>query len=114
MHVVDMVYFWARTTPQRPAIIQPDGIVTYFALAQAIERSAEYFAANILDRSKPVTVSVSTPSYMLVAGLGLLRAGFSIIVAGRAELAHVAAADSNSLVYERGGISLEERTNILF
>ena len=58
MHIVDMVYFWARTTPQRPATIQMDGIVTYHALAQGIESAAEYFAHNIPDKSKPVAISV--------------------------------------------------------
>jgi acyl-CoA synthetase (AMP-forming)/AMP-acid ligase II len=114
MHIVDMVYFWARTTPRRAAIIQPDGIVTYLALAQGIESSAEYFAASILDRSKPVTVSIPSASRMLVAGLGLLRAGFSVIVASKADLEHLPAADTNTLVYERAGATLGGRTNILF
>ena len=114
MHIVDMVYFWARTTPRRPAVIQHDGIVTYLALAQGIESAAEYFASNILDRSKPVAVSVQTAAKMLVASLGLLRAGFSIIAATKAEYEHLPPSDTNTLVYERGGATLEGRTNILF
>ena len=114
MHVVDMIYFWARTTPRRPAVIQPDGIVTYLALAQGIESAAEYFASTILDRSKPVTVSVPSASKMLVAGLGLLRAGFDVIMASKTDLEHLPAADTNTLVYERGSATLEGRTNILF
>ena len=94
MHIVDMVYFWARTTPRRPAIIQPDGIVTYLALAQGIESAAEYFAASILDKSKPVTVSVPSASKMLVASLGLLRAGFDVIIASKADLEHLPAAET--------------------
>ena len=86
MHIVDMVYFWARTMPQHPAVIQPDGIVTYRALAQGIERAAEHFAGNIPDKSKPVTVSLPSAAKMLIASLGLLRAAFSIIVAGKKEL----------------------------
>jgi acyl-coenzyme A synthetase/AMP-(fatty) acid ligase len=114
MHLVDMVYFWARTTPRRAAVIQPDGIVTYLALAQGVESAAEYFAANILDRSKPVTVSIPTPSKMLTASLGLMRAGFNVIVAGRAELAHVPAAESSTLICERGDTPPGGRTNIVF
>ena len=60
MHIVDMVYFWARTMPQRPAVIQPDGIITYRALAQAIRSRCRHFARNIPDKSKPVAVSLST------------------------------------------------------
>ncbi|HLH98353.1 MAG TPA: fatty acid--CoA ligase family protein [Xanthobacteraceae bacterium] len=114
MHLVDMVYFWARTTPRRAALIQPNGIVTYLALAQAIEAAAEYFAANVLDRSKPVTVAISTPSKMLVASLGLLRAGHDVIMAGKMDLAYLPIAESNTLVYERGEAPPDGRTNILF
>jgi long-chain acyl-CoA synthetase len=114
MHIVDMVYFWARTTPRRPAIIQPDGLVTYLALAQGIESAAEYFAASILDRSNPVTVSLPSASKMLVAGLGLMRAGFDVIMASKADLEHLTAAETHTLVYERGGTTLDGRTNILF
>ena len=37
MHVVDMVFFWARTEPHRPALIQPEMVTTYQGLADAIE-----------------------------------------------------------------------------
>jgi acyl-coenzyme A synthetase/AMP-(fatty) acid ligase len=114
MHIIDMIYFWARTMPRHPAIIQPEGIVTYAALAQGAERAAEYFARNIADRAKPVTVSLPSPPKMLVASLGLLRAGYSIIVANPPDLIHVPPSDSGTLVYERGGATLGERTNIVF
>jgi acyl-coenzyme A synthetase/AMP-(fatty) acid ligase len=114
MHIIDMIYFWARTMPQRPAIIQPDGIVTYRALVQGIESAAEHFARNILDKSKPVAVSIASEPRMLVASFGLLRAGFSIIVAGQGALKHIPPDDATTLVCERGGETLSGRTNILF
>ena len=114
MHIVDMVYFWARTMPQRPAIIQPEGIVTYATLAQAIEAAAEHFARNILDRSNPVAVSVSTGSKMLVASLGLLRAGFSVVPATKTLFEHLPPIGINTLVYERNGTTLDGATNIAF
>jgi acyl-coenzyme A synthetase/AMP-(fatty) acid ligase len=114
MHIVDMVYFWARTMPQRPAVIQPEGIVTYRALAQAIESAAEYFARNIPDKSKPVAVSVATGSKMLVASLGLLRAGFNVLPATKTLFEHLPSAGANTLVYERDGATLDGGTNILF
>jgi acyl-coenzyme A synthetase/AMP-(fatty) acid ligase len=112
MHIVDMVYFWARTMPQRAAVIQPDGIVTYKALAQGIESAAEHFARNIPDKSKPVTVSLLSAPRMLIASLGLLRAGFNIIVTSQPE--NTLPDDSVTLVYERGGTTLSDRTNIMF
>jgi acyl-coenzyme A synthetase/AMP-(fatty) acid ligase len=114
MHIVDMVYFWARTMPQRVAVINPDGVVTYRALAQGIERAAEYFAGTITDKSKPVTELLPSAPKMLIASLGLLRAGFSIIVANTPDLPHIPSSDSNTLVYERGGTTLSDRTNIVF
>jgi acyl-coenzyme A synthetase/AMP-(fatty) acid ligase len=114
MHIVDMTYFWARTMPQHQAVIQPEGVLTYRALALGIESAAEYFLGNIPDKSKLVTVSVSTPPKMLIASLGLLRAGYSIIVAAPKDLAHLPSADSDTLVYEHGGTPLSDRTNIAF
>jgi long-chain acyl-CoA synthetase len=114
MHIVDMVYFWARTMPQRPAVIQPDGIVTYRALVQGIERAAEHFARNIPDKSKPVVVSIASEPKMLVASFGLLRAGFSIIVAGTRELKHIPEGDASTLVGERGGEAPGGLSSILF
>jgi len=74
MHIVDMVYFWARTSPRRPAVIEPAGSMTYAAFAHAVEAAAEHFAQNIADKPRPVAVSIQTGSKMLVALLGLLRA----------------------------------------
>ena len=51
---------------------------------------------------------------MLIASLGLLRAGFNIIVAGKNELPHIPPGDSNTLVHERGETTWSERTNIVF
>lgn len=109
-----MVYFWARTMPLRPAVIVPQGVLTYRALAQGIESAAEHFARSIPDRSKPVTVALASAPKMLVASLGLLRAGFDIIVSGQSDLAHIAPADSNILVSERGGTNPADRTTIVF
>jgi len=114
MHIVDMVYFWARTIPERPAVIQPDLILSYRALTEGIESAAQHFAWNIKDKSKPVTVSLESNPRMLVAGLGLLRAGFSVIIATRDQLAFVAPGESSTLVTDRGGATLGDRTNIVF
>jgi len=43
-NLIDTVLFWARIHPRRPAIIQPDMIVTYDAVASAIESVAERIA----------------------------------------------------------------------
>jgi len=114
MHIVDMVYFWARTMPQCPAVIQPDGIVSYRALAQGSEYAAEYFARNILDKSKPVAVSIENAPRMLVASLGLFRAGFNIVPVARELFEYLPSANTRTLVYEREGATLDGGTNVLF
>jgi acyl-coenzyme A synthetase/AMP-(fatty) acid ligase len=112
MHIVDMVYFWARTIPQRPAVIGPAGSITYAGLAHAVEAAAEHFAQNIADKSKPVAVSINTGSKMLVALLGLLRAGFSVVLANKAVFKHLSFTGANTLVFERGSATLDGGTNM--
>jgi acyl-CoA synthetase (AMP-forming)/AMP-acid ligase II len=114
MHIVDMVYFWARAMPRRPAVIQPEGIVTYRALAHAIEAAAAHFARSIPDRTKPVAVALDSPPKMLVASLGLLRAGYSIVPANKALLEHLPSTGADTLVTERGGASFAAGSNVLF
>jgi acyl-coenzyme A synthetase/AMP-(fatty) acid ligase len=114
MHIVDLVYYWARTIPLHPAVIEPEGVITYASLAHAIELSAEHFGRNILDRSKPVAVSIPTASKMLVAILGLLRARFDVVVASRAELKHLASVNADTLICEHDGARLEGGDNIVF
>src|ERR1700752_4643653 len=98
MHIIDIVYYWARTAPLRPAIIEPSGVVTYARLAQAVEGAAEYFAGNIDDKSRPVAISLPTGSKMLVALLGLLRAGFNVVLAHPSLFKELAAIPATTLV----------------
>src|SRR5215471_9954615 len=100
MHIVDIVYYWARTAPLRPAIIEPSGVVTYGRLAQAVEGAADYFAGTIADKSRPVAISIPTGSKMLVALLGLLRAGFGVVLAHTARFKELAAIPTTTLVFE--------------
>ena len=51
---------------------------------------------------------------MLVALLGLLRAGFDVVLANNALLKHLPSTGANTLVYERDGVTLDGGTNILF
>jgi acyl-CoA synthetase (AMP-forming)/AMP-acid ligase II len=114
MHIVDMIYFWARTMPQRPAVIQHDVTLSYGALAEGIESAAAYFAANIPDKSKPVMVSLSSAPKMLIASFGLLRAGCPIIIGNPQEFAGIPPSESDTRVYERGETAMGDRTNIAF
>src|SRR5438477_10046944 len=114
MHIVDMVYFWARTIPLRPAIIEPEGVVTYAGLAHGVEAAAEHFARNIADRSRPVAVSLPTGTKTVVAVLALLRAGFDVVLAYKGVLAHLPATGANTLVGDREGDRLSAGSNLEF
>jgi len=114
MHIIDIVYYWARTAPLRPAIIEPSGVITYGQLAQAAESAAEYFAGNIADKSRPVAISIATGSKMLVALLGLLRGGFSVVLANSTVFKELAAIPATTLVFERGTPALDGGENIPF
>jgi acyl-coenzyme A synthetase/AMP-(fatty) acid ligase len=114
MNIVDMVYFWARTIPLRPAVIEPKGAITYAGLVHAVEAAAEHLARNIVDRSKPVAVWLPTGSKMLVAVLGLLRAGFSVVLAAKDAIKELPAVGANTLVCERDGPKPDSGGVLLF
>ena len=114
MHIVDVVYFWARAIPLRPAVIEPAGSITYASLARAVETAAEHFAANIPDKSKPVAISFNSGSKMLVALLGLLRAEFNVVLAYKTVFKHLSSVGTSTLVFERGTPELEGANNIPF
>ena len=114
MHIVDMVYYWARTTPLRPAVIEPTSSITYASLAHAVEIAADHFAKNIADKSKPVAISIQSGSKMLVAMLGLLRAGFSAVLANKPVFQHLTSTGANTLVFERDSATLDGDVNITF
>ncbi len=114
MQIVDAILFWANATPAHPAIIQPHGVQTYRMLADAILAAASHFAGSELDPAKPVAVAIGEPARMLVASLGLLHAGFSIIPAREGLFEHLPSTGADTLVSEHGGLVWTDRTTILF
>jgi acyl-coenzyme A synthetase/AMP-(fatty) acid ligase len=114
MHIVDVVYYWARSAPLRPAFIETSGVVTYATLANGIELAAEHFAANIEDRSQPVALCIASGSKMLIALLGLLRAGFDVVLSGTNVFKELKPLGTTTLVYERDIPTLDGGQNIMF
>ena len=114
MQIVDAILFWANATPGHPAIIQPHGVQTYRMLADAIMAAAGHFARSELDPAKPVAVSIDDPARMLVASLGLLHAGFSVVPAAQSLLQHLALTGADTLVSEHGGLIWPDHTTIPF
>jgi acyl-coenzyme A synthetase/AMP-(fatty) acid ligase len=114
MQIVDAILFWANATPAQPAIIQPQGVQTYRMLADAILAAAGHFARSQLDPDRPVAVAIDDPARMLVASLGLMHAGFSVVSASKALLEHLPSTGANTLVSEHGGLVWSDHTTILF
>jgi acyl-coenzyme A synthetase/AMP-(fatty) acid ligase len=114
MQVVDAILFWANATPARPAIIQSNSVQTYRMLADAIMAAASHFVRSELDPMKPVAVAIEDPVRMLVATLGLLHLGFSVVPAHERLLEHLPMTGANTLVSEHGGLVWTDRTTILF
>jgi acyl-coenzyme A synthetase/AMP-(fatty) acid ligase len=114
MQIVDSILFWANVTPAHPAIIQPHGVQTFRMLADAIMAAAGHFSRAELDRAKPVAVSIDDPARMLVASLGLLHAGFSVVPISQGLLEHLPITAADTLVSEHGGLVWTDRTTILF
>jgi acyl-coenzyme A synthetase/AMP-(fatty) acid ligase len=114
MQIVDAILFWANAMPAHPAIIQPHGVQSYRMLADAIMAAAGHFSRSELDPAKPVAVSIEDPARMLVACLGLLHAGFSVVPAAQSLLQHLALTGADTLVSEHGGLVWTDHTTILF
>jgi len=114
MQIVDSILFWANATPGHPAIIQPHGVQSYRMLADAIMAAAGHFARSELDPAKPVAVSIDDPARMLVACLGLLHAGFSVVPCSQNLLQHLPVTGADTLVSEHGGLVWTDHATILF
>jgi acyl-coenzyme A synthetase/AMP-(fatty) acid ligase len=114
MHIVNVVSYWARSAPLRPAVIENSGVVTYATLANGIHLAAEYFSETIKDQARPVALCVTTGAKMLTALLGLLRAGFDVVLSGSNVFNELKALGTTTLVHERDFPTLDGAHNIVF
>jgi len=103
MHIVDMVSFWARTDPDRPAIIQPEVITSYKGLASAIDSVSNRIAALNLDRAAPIAVAVANPVVLLSILFALLRLGYSASPVNRTLFPHLRSNGIRDLIYDLDG-----------
>jgi acyl-coenzyme A synthetase/AMP-(fatty) acid ligase len=76
--------------------------------------AAGHFARSELDPTKPVAVAIDDSARMLVASLGLLHAGFSVVPVSEGLLQHLPLTGADTLVSEHGGLVWTDRTTILF
>jgi acyl-CoA synthetase (AMP-forming)/AMP-acid ligase II len=114
MHVVDMIYHWARTVPHRPAIIQSEMVTTYQGLADAVEAIGERIERLNLKAAEPVAACIANPSFMLATIFALLRTGYSAAPISERLYPYLAGAGIRNLIYDTQGQVTSRGRNIRF
>jgi acyl-coenzyme A synthetase/AMP-(fatty) acid ligase len=114
MHPVDMIFFWAELAPARPAVVQPDMIITYRAFADAITSVGRRVDQLGLNKSEPIAVCIESPAKLLSVSLALLRCGFSVSPISRGTLPYLQPAGIKHAIYESEGLVLSGGRNIRF
>lgn len=99
MQLVDEILFWAKVTPQRAAIIQPDLVLTYQMLAEAIDTAVRRIAKCDFDRREPVAVLLDNPGKTLAVCFALMQSGYAIAPVDAGLLPHLQAAGIRSLIH---------------
>jgi acyl-coenzyme A synthetase/AMP-(fatty) acid ligase len=114
VHVVDMVFFWAKAEPHRLALIQPEMVTTFQGLADAVDSIGDRIERMGLDKQEPVAVSIANPSYLLATTFALLRCGFSVALVNRPLYFHLRTLGIRNLIYDTQGQVMSGGRNIRF
>ena len=114
MHIVDMVFYWARTAPHRPAVIQRSMVLTFQTLAGGIESIGEHIDRLNLPKQEPVAVSIINPAFMLATVFALLRSGYCVAPIGVRRAPEIAAAGVRTVIYGAEGQIAAGTRNIRF
>jgi fatty-acyl-CoA synthase len=73
--VVDIIQRWAKRTPDNPAIINADEMLSYTALDRAADRVAHWARAQGIGRGGCVALLMENRPEYVIAWLGLLKVG---------------------------------------
>src|SRR5215470_4951931 len=114
MHVVDMVFHWARIDPDRPAIMLPELVTTYAGLADAIDSISNRIDQLGLDPREPVATAIANPALSIAVVFALLRSGFSAVPANRPLIKHLQPNGIRNLIYDVEGFVTSGGRNIRF
>src|SRR5262245_61982627 len=104
MHVVDMVFHWARIDPHRPAIVLSDLVTTFAGLADAIDSISSRIDQLGLDPREPVATSIANPALSIAVVFALLRSGFSAAPANRPLIKHLQPNGVGNLIHDGEGL----------
>lgn len=114
MYLIDMIFYWGKTDPHRHAMVLPETITTYRALADAIELAADRIDQLGIDRGETVGVCIANPSFFIVVAFALLRGGYSPALLRPALLPLLQSAGIRNLIYDSQGLMLAGGRNIRF
>jgi acyl-coenzyme A synthetase/AMP-(fatty) acid ligase len=114
MHVVDMVFHWARIDPHRPAIVLPELITSYAGLADAVDSISNRIDQLGLDPREPVATAIGNPALALAVVFALQRSGFSAAPANRGLVKHLQSNGVRNLIYDVEGFVASGGRNIRF
>jgi acyl-coenzyme A synthetase/AMP-(fatty) acid ligase len=114
MHVVDMVFHWARMDSHRPAIVLPELVTTFGGLADAIDSLSNRIDQFGLDPQEPVATAIGSPAVSIAVAFALLRSGFSVAPANRGLVKHLQTNGIRNLIYDVEGFVASGGRNIRF
>jgi len=102
MYIVDEISYWAKAAPHRPAVIQPDLVLTYQMLADAIRSAGQRIIKSDLDPGMPVAVLLDNPGKTLAVCFALMQHSYVIAPIDASLLPHLRAAGIGNLIRARG------------
>jgi acyl-coenzyme A synthetase/AMP-(fatty) acid ligase len=114
MHVVDMVFHWARIDPHRPAIVLPELITTFAGLADAIDSISNRIDQLGLDPKEPVAAAIANPALSIAVVFALLRSGFGAAPVNRALIKLLQSNGIGNLIYDVEGFVASGGRNVRF
>jgi acyl-coenzyme A synthetase/AMP-(fatty) acid ligase len=114
MHPLEMIDYWAKIDPHRLALVEPDTVITYGALADSILSIESRVVKLGLDKREPIAVSLATPSLFVATVLALLRAGYDTALVNPRRFPLLQATGIRNLIYDSQGLMLSGGRNIRF
>lgn len=114
MHPADMIFFWARSNPEQPALIQPDMVMTYRELAESIDTISQRVAHYGFNKEEPVAVSIHQPIQKLAVCCALWRNGISVAPVSPSALPYLRVNDIYNVIFTGEGLMLSGGRNIRF
>src|SRR5262245_59647593 len=103
MHVVDMVFHWARVDPHRLAIVLPELVTTFAGLADAVDSISNRIDQLGLDPREPVATAIGNPTLSVAVVFALQRSGFIAVPADRSLVKLLQPNDIRNLIYDVQG-----------